>query len=445
MFDPIKAAMRRRALICPGCSESYYLDLARYMSDDIDEEGIREKEIRRIEKRIYHDFRLDIDKSIRQNSDGRLYLHIGARLMHRFGLRSDQVNGRSKDEILDKLILIFYGDYAHTMQQAFEEWMKYRFSIKTEEKTMLENQHEWDKFIKPNKFSKKLIIEVTAQDLNRLYDEITAGYAISAKRFVNVKSVINKVFEYYVGNGVISINPVISANSTSCYAKKFKTAPPAESYTPGEIEQLIGYFTGSENIYDQAVLLSLYLFVRVSELIPLKYSDLEDNGLWFRRTTRRYRKSSIGNDGKVSFGRIEYRTEERMKGNKDTGYRWIPLPEEAVSLVEKINQNNLGGEYLFMFRGHQISACTFNSHLKTACKALGINYHPSHQIRFTNATRLHKAGVQLEELSVMMGHSDIATTIHYLRRNEASEDTVNLTRNVLSFGKNPQKTSLNEG
>ena len=98
-----------------------------------------------------------------------------------------------------------------------------------------------------------------------------------------------------------------------------------------------------------------------------------------------------------------------------------------------------------MFRGHQISACTFNSHLKTACKALGINYHPSHQIRFTNATRLHKAGVQLEELSVMMGHSDIATTIHYLRRNEASEDTVNLTRNVLSFGRNPQKTSLNEG
>ena len=45
----------------------------------------------------------------------------------------------------------------------------------------------------------------------------------------------------------------------------------------------------------------------------------------------------------------------------------------------------------------------------------------------------------------MMGHSDIATTIHYLRRNEASEDTVNLTRNVLSFGRNPQKTSLNEG
>ena len=67
------------------------------------------------------------------------------------------------------------------------------------------------------------------------------------------------------------------------------------------------------------------------------------------------------------------------------------------------------------------------------------------QIRFTNATRLHKAGVQLEEFSVMMGRSDIATTIHYLRRNEASEDTVNLTRNVLSFGRNPQKTSLNEG
>jgi len=444
MFDEERASKRRRAVLCPGMSESDYLDFMKTLVDDDTEEGIREIEIRRIEKRIYQDFRLDIDKKIRQNTDGRMYLHIGAHLMHKFKLTSDLVNGRTRDEILDKLIVIFYGDYSLTMQQAFEGWMKYRFKIETEKKTMLENKHDWNALVRNRQLGKKLIVEVTAQDLNHFFDEITAGQSLTSKRFSNIKSIIKLVFEYYVGEGLLTYNPVYSAKSTSSYRKRFKISPPKQSFSEAELKKLVQYLQKSDDIYDQAVLLACYLFVRVSELVPLKYSDLRDGKLWLCRSTRRYRESSIDEDGKVSFGHISYRTEERMKGNLVSGYRWVPVSDEAVELIERIHNAHPDWEYLFMFRGHQICSDTFNHHLKAACKAINIPYRPSHQIRFANATRLHKAGVPVVEISKMMGHSNVQTTFHYLRQNEASESTIEMTKNILSYGSNPEKTSLNE-
>ena len=57
---------------------------------------------------------------------------------------------------------------------------------------------------------------------------------------------------------------------------------------------------------------------------------------------------------------------------------------------------------------------SFNRRLKKYCKEAGVPYHSSHKIRFYNASTAFD-GNNLTTLSYLMGHSETATTLHYLR------------------------------
>ncbi len=57
----------------------------------------------------------------------------------------------------------------------------------------------------------------------------------------------------------------------------------------------------------------------------------------------------------------------------------------------------------------------FNRRLKRYCEECGINYHSSHKIRFYNASSAYANGTNLSVISKLMGHSEVATTLHYLR------------------------------
>lgn len=375
---------------------------------------------------------LIVDK-IKRKSDGRCYVHLGAGLQKKLRLKTDMVMAPSREILIEKLKQLLLGEHSHTVEQAFGEYQRYRYEINTPEKTIWENRNDWRSFIEGSKLSGKPLVSVTAHDINDFFDTITCERKLTSKRFINIKSLLNGIFALYVDRGIIEVNPVENSKSTSSYRKRFRQTPPPSTYSDEDIARIINYTYYSDDVYEVAVCLFMFLFIRISEFIALKYCDLEPNGyLWIRRTTRRYRETYVDKSGNIRFGKICYSTEERMKGNKETGYRLIPLPGEAVHLIERWHDHHPDDEYLFMFQGRQISSSTFNTRLKNICSDLSIKYRPSHQVRFTNATRLYKAGVPVDELSVLMGHGDIATTLHYVRRNNASDSTNNLTRSILS-------------
>jgi site-specific recombinase XerD len=61
---------------------------------------------------------------------------------------------------------------------------------------------------------------------------------------------------------------------------------------------------------------------------------------------------------------------------------------------------------------------------------LGINYLPSHQIRFTLATNLIEAGVPINQLSNELGHTQVRTTFMYTRQREADAHSKGLIAQV---------------
>ncbi|RJW12147.1 recombinase XerD, partial [Lachnospiraceae bacterium AM25-39] len=64
--------------------------------------------------------------------------------------------------------------------------------------------------------------------------------------------------------------------------------------------------------------------------------------------------------------------------------------------------------------GEIMTTDSFNRRLKKYCKEAGVPYHSSHKIRFYNASTAFD-GNNLTTLSYLMGHSETATTLHYLR------------------------------
>ena len=82
--------------------------------------------------------------------------------------------------------------------------------------------------------------------------------------------------------------------------------------------------------------------------------------------------------------------------------------------------------------GQPIYADSFNEHLKNkVCKPLNIPYRSSHQIRFTITTMLYEAGVPLNQLSTMLGHSETRTTLHDIRQQSVDPKSSTIMINTL--------------
>ena len=68
--------------------------------------------------------------------------------------------------------------------------------------------------------------------------------------------------------------------------------------------------------------------------------------------------------------------------------------------------------------GQPIYADSFNEHLKN-------------KIRFTITTMLYEAGVPLNQLSTMLGHSETRTTLHYIRQQSVDPKSSTIMINTL--------------
>ncbi len=82
-----------------------------------------------------------------------------------------------------------------------------------------------------------------------------------------------------------------------------------------------------------------------------------------------------------------------------------------------------------MPNGKPIITLTFNKRLKKYCEKADVPYHSSHKIRFYVASTAYN-GKNLTQISKMMGHSNTATTLHYLRDTNQDDDVSELFANL---------------
>ena len=319
-----------------------------------------------------------------------------------------------------------------TLENLYEKWMIWRRDTGTAPKTITENKNEWNRFLKSNPIAHKKVREIRMYDLEDFFMQITTNHAITYKRLTNVKSMLNGLFKYGIRIALINDSPMHNVDFAQFQTRCKPENSVKDIYTLAEREAILQYLSAKTDIYSFAVQLAFYLCIRVGELITLKKSDIDiqDNKIYILRSAR---KQQILQDD-LTFSPVEYTVEERIKGNKAQGFRFIPLTPQSKKLIEKIMDLYPDGDYLFMRNGHTLYTDSFNRYLKDkVCMPLKIPYRSSHQIRFTVATLLYEAGIPINQISAMLGHSETRTTMHYIRQQVADSKSRTIMSNLLDI------------
>lgn len=132
-------------------------------------------------------------------------------------------------------------------------------------------------------------------------------------------------------------------------------------------------------------------------------------------------------------------TVEKSKTNK---LRIIPLNDKAFNAFQILIDSDRSNSYLFPNPNSKTGYITdIQKQFKRALKKAGIEDFHFHDLRHTFATRLLHNGVNVYEIMLLLGHSDLKTTLRYL----GLRDERDLSSAVKTLDKGIEKESVETG
>jgi site-specific recombinase XerD len=242
----------------------------------------------------------------------------------------------------------------------------------------------------------KKACDVTTQDAENYLVTYKYQYGVSNTTLNNMRIFINNFFIFLFNEEVISRNPFDKVTSIKNDTIRDKAISKSEE------EKL---YAACNNFRDRAILETLFATgCRVSELVNIKINDID----FINKTI-----DVIG------------------KGNKP---RTVCISEKALFHIQRyLNNRQINSEYLFV-NNHKpfkkLSISGVQSILKSLELKTGLtNIHP-HRFRSTFATRLIDSGMSIQQVSKLLGHSSVDTTMIYYRGNYNLSNDYNKITNV---------------
>ena len=338
------------------------------------------------------------------------------------------IKRKSKEE-LEEAIISFYTELEKinnpvyiTLEELFKKWLIYkRDYTSAKPKTIQEYMNDYNKFIRDTELAKMCVKDITPIILIRFFRKLTKNRLYTYKRISNVRSILNGLMSYAIEEEIISYNPVRDVNLKT-FAYKPVENQRGNVFTEDDTIKLLSYLKNiDDEPYALAIQLFFYLFIRIGELKSIKIEDinLEEKNIYLH--TQALTERVLNDD--LTFSSREVTISNQMKGYTSHGYRYQYLTDEAVEIVKKALALNPNGTYLFEPQGKLMTTDRFNRRLKKYCEECGVKYHSSHKIRFFNASTSFLHGTDISIISKCMGHSQIATTMHYLRDVSSDSNT----------------------
>jgi len=337
------------------------------------------------------------------------------------------IKRKSKEE-LEEAVISFYLELEKaknrddiTLEELFKEWLIFkRDYTSVKPKTIQEYMTDYNKFIRNTELSKMCIKDITPKILIRFFRSITKDRTYTYKRITSVRSILNGIMSYAIEEELIIFNPVREVNLKTFSYK------PVENQTNNvfsieDVLKLLSYLKNIDNEpYALAIQLFFCLFIRIGELKAIRKEDINFEEQTIFLHNQALTERTLNDD--FTFSPRTVRVSDQMKGYTSSGYRIQGFAQETFEILEKAFALNPNGTYLFEPNGKLMTTDRFNRKLKKYCEECGIEYHSSHKIRFFNASLAFLNGVPLNTLSRLLGHSQIATTMHYLRNVNTNDD-----------------------
>lgn len=162
------------------------------------------------------------------------------------------------------------------------------------------------------------------------------------------------------------------------------------------------YLFDRMDIYKFGVLLTLYTGLRVGELCSLQWEDVQPDSITVRKTMQCLRKED-GQGSEVVIGEPKTPTSARV----------IPIPSFLGEYVGFFKEQGKEQTYFLGATGQTlVEPRVMQYKFKQYLRDLGIEGATFHTLRHTFATRCVECGFEIKNLSEVLGHSRIETTLN---------------------------------
>ncbi|MBP9708924.1 MAG: site-specific integrase [Oligoflexales bacterium] len=241
----------------------------------------------------------------------------------------------------------------------------------------------------------KPMSEVDDDDI-RLWMKKLAGKKVSAKSLCNHRRLVHLYFKCaciwkfqdQLGNRkpFIKYNPVTyTTNPLSIEEHEIVT------WTDAEKRAFLSYVKDKDSLAYEVTCLALNTGLRRGEIAALRLEHIN-----FENKVITVKESFCY-------------TSLQAKHTKSRRIRYIPMNDDVVSLLQE-KRNSPSYKTIF----HRNHIQKFSSRLKYWCVKSGVTPIGIHGLRHTFATSLVRAGVDVKRVQVLLGHSDITTTMRYV-------------------------------
>lgn len=183
---------------------------------------------------------------------------------------------------------------------------------------------------------------------------------------------------------------------------KLKVEPVEVDFlTLEECASLLKYARG---VWREMILVALHTGMRRGELLALSWKDI----IWQKKL--------------IAIRHSMY--EGKIKSTKSNKIRYVSMSKDVYNCLSRRKEDS--GFIFSDNKKNDFSARRLNDELDKVCKRAGLRKITPHKLRHTFASQLAMAGVSIQAIQGLLGHSDIKTTMMYAHLGESSyRDAIN--------------------